>query len=387
MFKKEILDNSKRRYHYDIDGVADFSKQIEQNITGELNTWAYKWYSTVFLYNGLCLHPKFSLAQNIGMDGTGVNFTNVDKFNPYSIITIGEIDVKRIPLRESKKARKAIRNYYKGQTKIYQKWQGPFISKIKRSIKLKLGIEKPDIYYNLDVSKRYQAKIIDLFGYKIIIPDVASFKFMYDEIFEKQIYKFYTSNNSPRIIDAGANIGLSVIFFKKLYPNAIIEAFDPDPKIFSILQKNIEAFSFENVKLHNTGLWNSDNELTFYSEGADAGRIIEESDTNNIIKAKFTSLRPFINGKIDLLKIDIEGAEDVVLEDINDLLINVDRIFIEYHSFPNKRQSLYKILSILEVAGFRINMNTPGLVSQQPFVKVNMYNGMDMQLNIYAFKL
>ncbi len=386
VFKKEILNNPKKKYHFDIEGVADFSKQIEQNISGELNTWAYKWYATVFLNKGLCLHPKTSLVQNIGMDGTGVHFTNVDASNHYLSKVHSEIEVKRIALIESKKARKAIHNYYKGQTKFYQKWQGPFISKIKRILKLKMGIEKPDKYYNLNTIARYQPLTIDLFGNNIMVPDAASFKFMYNEIFEKQIYKFYTSNNSPRIIDAGANIGLSVIFFKRLYPDAIIEAFDPDPKIYSILQNNIQAFKITNVRLHNIGLWNCDKELTFYSEGADGGRIVDESDTSNIIQAKFTSLRPFLNGKTDLLKMDIEGAEDVVIEDIKDLLINVDRVFIEYHSFPNKQQTLSKILTILEVAGFRININTPGLVSQQPFVKVNKYNGMDMQLNIYAFK-
>src|SRR5690606_13114723 len=35
VFKKEILENPKRKYHFDIEGIADFSKQIEQNITGE----------------------------------------------------------------------------------------------------------------------------------------------------------------------------------------------------------------------------------------------------------------------------------------------------------------------------------------------------------------
>lgn len=47
--------------------------QIEDNITGKINTWAIFWYATIFVNNGLCLGPTKSLCKNIGFDNSGVH--------------------------------------------------------------------------------------------------------------------------------------------------------------------------------------------------------------------------------------------------------------------------------------------------------------------------
>ncbi len=52
----------------DIDGTNQFVKQLEENISGNLKTWAVKWQFSVFIQNGLCLHPGVSMVQNIGID-------------------------------------------------------------------------------------------------------------------------------------------------------------------------------------------------------------------------------------------------------------------------------------------------------------------------------
>src|SRR5690349_14366069 len=49
-----------------------------------------------------------------------------------------------------------------------------------------------------------------------------------EEIFIDKVYLFHSAELSPRIIDCGANIGLSVIFFKRTFPSAKIIAFEPD---------------------------------------------------------------------------------------------------------------------------------------------------------------
>jgi FkbM family methyltransferase len=126
---------------------------------------------------------------------------------------------------------------------------------------------------------------------------------------------------------------------KNLYPNAKIVAFEPDPNIFSILKDNISSFAYNDVEINNWGLWNTDKIMNFYSEGADGGRIeFQNEQDEKTISVKLKSLKPYLNKKVDFLKIDIEGAEDVVLEDIKNELDNVDRIFIEYHSFEEKNK-------------------------------------------------
>ncbi len=234
--------------------------------------------------------------------------------------------------------------------------------------------------------KRFKAGFYFQKGKKIKYVDAASFAFIYEELFYKQIYKFECSTSTPYIIDAGANIGLSIIYFKTLYPNAEIVAFEPDDKVFETLEYNIKGFDFSNVTLVKKALWNKETFLEFMSEGADGGRIAVDGDDKKIIKVPAQSLRSYLNKKVDFLKIDIEGAECIVLEDCADLLHHVDKIFVEFHSFINNPQNLQKILSILHSAGFRYNIQHIGVFSPNPFINIYNYSGMDNQLNIFAFK-
>ena len=66
---------------------------------------------------------------------------------------------------------------------------------------------------------------------------------------------------------------------------------------------------------------------------------------------------------------------------------NVDRIFVEYHSFVGQPQTLNIIVNILSNAKFRLYMSIPGDNSlKSPFLGLRNYNNMDFQLNIFGFK-
>ena len=223
-------------------------------------------------------------------------------------------------------------------------------------------------------------------GTRIKIPDSASFLSTYDEMFKKEIYKFNCSTTHPLIIDCGANIGLSVVYFKKIFPNSKIIAFEPDPKIFEVLKYNVTAFGYKDVELFNKALWSEEKELDFFMEGADSGRISNDDKTGAVTKIKSTRLSTFLNQKVDLLKIDIEGAEYEVLKECSSFLININKLFVEYHSFAEQEQHLEEILSILKSAGFRYYIQHIGVFSQHPFVSVHTYSGMDLQLNIFAYR-
>ena len=94
-----------------------------------------------------------------------------------------------------------------------------------------------------------------LFDKRFEFVDGYGFLFLYDEIIEKEIYKFSTDNPAPYIIDGGANIGLSVLYFKRSYPNSRILAFEPDPDIFTVLEKNCRTFEFEGVERFDRARW------------------------------------------------------------------------------------------------------------------------------------
>ena len=231
---------------------------------------------------------------------------------------------------------------------------------------------------------RYQTTSTEVAGAPVEIVDAASFLFMYGEIFEQQIYRFQAASQTPYIIDGGANIGLSVIYFKELYPHSRIVAFEPDDEVFLALQKNVQERGYEDVELFCRALWSSETKLSFMHEGADGGRLSQGDDLKNKT-VQTARLRDYLDRKVDFLKLDVEGAETEILIDCADLLGNVENLFVEFHSFVESPQTLHTVINILANAGFRLHIH-PSVTSPQPFVCRNVNLGMDMQLNIFAFR-
>ncbi len=244
-----------------------------------------------------------------------------------------------------------------------------------------LAIEKN----RLKNSTRYIKGTSSLLKTPLEYVDANTCYYGYLDIFEKEPYKFVADNETPYIIDCGANIGLSVIYFSRLYPGSTIVAFEPDPDIFSVLKKNTENFKLSNVSLHEAAVWTSNGSLDFQIEGGMSGRIPKAEDKINIRKVTSMRLRDFLNKPVDFLKMDIEGAEYEVIKDCADLLYQVKNLFIEYHSHSSEEQKLDEILRILTTNNFRYHIHEAYTV-RSPFINKGNMLGMDLQLNIYAWK-
>lgn len=231
---------------------------------------------------------------------------------------------------------------------------------------------------------RFTACKVKSDGWKFSVPDSASFLSTYKEIFVNQIYAFHSDAPCPRILDIGANIGLSVLYFKRLYPQAIITAYEADPVIFNYLKNNVHGNGFSDVKLVNKAVWDENTTLKFNSEGADGGRVALDND-DNIISVEAVDIRHILNeNSYDFLKIDIEGAEERVFPACKDYLPSFKFVFVEYHSIVGKKQCLDTIISLLTEAGFRIHIQSD--VSPSPFVTLRINSGFDLQLNIFGWK-
>lgn len=394
----KYLLNEIREHHlveqFNIEGTADFLDQLEKNEKGTIQTWAVKWYASLFLNSLYSLHPYPSLTQNIGNDGSGVNSSNTQCFN-WKLLAVS-IEVKKIDIKESEEARQAMAAYYQkfAALTIRDRVVKIVPESTKTLVKLcfdtsfrkkKLALKK------IKKIKRYQHFETDILERVVLGIDSASFIFMYEEIFEKEIYKFKCFNKNPFIIDCGANIGLSILYFKKIYPDAIIDAYEADPKIYKILEKNVNSFDLKNVQIYNKAIYDFNGHVDFEPDGADGGLI----SLNNTILDSAKDLRVttfrlkelLIDNQVDFLKLDIEGSETRVILDCADVLKNVKHLFVEYHSFIGQIQTLHQILDVLCKSGFRYYINTPGLTSANPFLHVKSYNNMDLQVNIYAINV
>jgi FkbM family methyltransferase len=225
-----------------------------------------------------------------------------------------------------------------------------------------------------------------LLGNVTHVVDTASFLSAYRAIFEEEIYTFQPERNPPRILDGGANIGLASLYWKQEIPGAHVTAFEPDPEIFEVLQRNVKEHDYDDVKLVPKGLWWEEGNLEFQPDGADAGHVASVSDgeaTEDVVPV--TRLVPYLDERVDMLKLDIEGAETEVLLDAADHLGSVRNLFVEYHSYVGKEQRFDEILRVLRQAGFRIHIQ-PELVADQPFVQRLDSYGMDHRLNIFAYR-
>lgn len=223
-------------------------------------------------------------------------------------------------------------------------------------------------------------------GKKLYIHDIGSYDLCNEELFQLEMYKFTANRPNPCIVDCGANLGMSVIYFKQLYPEASIIAFEADDYIFSFLEKNVKSYGYKDVELINKAVWNCDDTLSFIAEGGAGGRIEKETSIGKYKKVVCTSLKKYLTGrKVDFLKIDIEGAEYEVIKDCENELKNIDNIFIEYHSMSGKVQNLHEVLEIVQKAGFKYHIKE-ACTSRYPFIERNLNFGMDLQLNIFCYK-
>jgi FkbM family methyltransferase len=258
--------------------------------------------------------------------------------------------------------------------------------------KIANGLKRRIARYNFENEKARLTKISrfipgtsDLFGVPFHYVDAATFVGGYEEIIRDRIYEFRPGVKDPLIIDCGANIGLSVFFFKRYYPKSRIIAFEPDPNIFKVLETNVKELNLSNVELHQKAIWTENGSLSFQIEGGFSGRIPKEGDVANIISVPSIRLNDLLEQKVDFLKIDIEGAEYEVLNDIQHKLKNVENIFIEYHSHISEPQKLAAILDFLKNAGFRYHIQE-AFVRKRPFVQTQTMLGMDLQLNVFGVK-
>lgn len=143
---------------------------------------------------------------------------------------------------------------------------------------------------------------------------------MLEEIFFQQIYNLPIK--SPRwIIDLGANIGLSALFFATKYPTSTIVAVEPDPNTFAVLQKNCQPFS--NIILINAAVAKQKGAISFFrNEKHNASSLHRRSDADSEIVVTALTLRDIFEQNhidvADIVKFDIEGAEFDCFQDWQD---------------------------------------------------------------------
>jgi FkbM family methyltransferase len=235
-------------------------------------------------------------------------------------------------------------------------------------------------------SRRHTLTQVEFAGFKLTVPDSMSFLWQHKEIFADEFYYFESTDRNPVIFDCGANVGMSVLYFKKLFPEARITAFEAEPDIATLLRSNLKNNHVNGVTIINKAVWKDDQGIWFGSESADSSSIYSTAEKKKVASVR---LKDYLlaESHIDFLKIDIEGAETEVLHDCRHALGHVKNLFVEFHSYIGNPQGLANILQIFEENGFRYYIDT-NQHRLRPFTN-HRYRGndvMDLQLNIFGWR-
>lgn len=203
----------------------------------------------------------------------------------------------------------------------------------------------------------------------------------YREIFRDGIYTFRSSTDKPLILDCGAHIGMSVVFFKQLFPGGRIIAFEPDKESFNLLSENAKQFS--GVTLEQKAVWIHNNGVVFEQRGDMSSHIdtTTGATTGAIASAR---LYDYLDQPVDMLKMDIEGAEIDVLKDCKDRLHNVKNMFVEFHGNAEDPQKLESLLALFRECNISYYIKQANDWAPLPFVNMKLGSGWDVQLNIFC---
>jgi FkbM family methyltransferase len=184
-----------------------------------------------------------------------------------------------------------------------------------------------------------------------------------DEIFMSSVYLFETENPTPVIIDCGANIGLSILYFKQTHKDALVYAFEPDTKNAGYLQKNINSYHWENSVFLEQKLVSDSDGFEYFEELGNAGSKIIGKNQQNASSSKIPKIRlkDFIkklDKKIDFLKLDIEGSEFKVIPDLKPVFNKIQRMYIEFHCEENDFEMMYGFIKEHLADDFRFQVST-----------------------------
>lgn len=216
-----------------------------------------------------------------------------------------------------------------------------------------------------------------LVGFSVSYSSLDLLRYTYREIFVDRLYAIESPKPGMRIIDAGANTGLAMLFFKLVAPDCHITCFEPDPLNCELIRVNVRNNGLRDVSVRNAALSDADGTATMYANAALTGDTAQSlsrtfrtslADAPSAIReyeAPALSLKPFLRDPVDILKLDIEGAEGRVICSLGDSLRDVGCVLMEYH-YLHEGNRLHDIIGRLEDAGLDFRLEAPdGLRSRE----------------------
>jgi len=188
-------------------------------------------------------------------------------------------------------------------------------------------------------------------GYpELIIRPLTSDLYFLDKIINCESYKLPLQINPEYILDCGAHIGLTSVYFAHSFPNAKIIAIEPEESNFELLTENTKSFSDRITLLKGAVWYKSSNNLLIMNpidKSNTVGFCIDseiKSNTNYFVKGYTINeiIDKYKIPNVDILKMDIEGSEMALFEKSDLNFLNVTKvIIIEIHNDSDRTKKRF----------------------------------------------
>lgn len=184
------------------------------------------------------------------------------------------------------------------------------------------------------------------------------------EPFEAELFRGLLRSGMT-VVDIGANIGYyTIIAARRVAPGGKVIAFEPEPENFAFLNASVEKNGFKNVSLHNLAVSDKAEKinLNLYESNKGKHSIVKDSvdsrEFSETILIQSIALDEFLKtqgvSQIDIIKMDIEGAESLALSGMQKTLAKANVLFMEFtpDSVRKAGHDPVAVLALLRSGGF-----------------------------------
>ncbi len=236
-------------------------------------------------------------------------------------------------------------------------------------------------------------------GHKMFLDKNDSLMLSINHIYELNETNFIKNliKRGNTVLDIGANIGYYTLLFAKLVgETGKVYSFEPDPRNYLLLEKNIQVNNYKNIITEKKAISNKSEKSVLYVTENSAGSSMRNTNTEGVNKIEIDVIKLDDYFKMesiipDFIKIDIEGYELNALKGMEAILqsSNKTKIMIEYNPLTKKHLSYDPMnsLNFLAELGFKfkdLNSNSQSFLNFKEVIK--KYQNTKNVTNFICFK-
>jgi len=234
------------------------------------------------------------------------------------------------------------------RTLFWHRYQYPGASLLRKILPIEGGLQ------HLRLCLQGAARPVELNLRALDPGDIAS---LFENLVEFDVRSLFQTD--PRfVVDAGAHIGVFSVLVSAYFPHVRILAIEPNQANVEVLKRNFRDNRI-NGEVQPVALWNENTLVGFSAQKSNAGRVKAGSGCHQVQARTLSSLVGEELAQVDFLKLDVEGAELIVLPEVLPRLSQNACVYVELHDAARHAQVFQDICSSSGWLGKRVHQYPP----------------------------